>query len=261
MIFFGRHKKQSVNIHPVCNGQDAKDDLDLSSIGEQPKTVYGNGARNINACPHCGFVFDTPPTRGRNCPECKQHFLVRAGKHFFNSDLLTDQQAHDADCFELFEIRDITIDEATKIKNQLAKKWGKSDIDPSDLLWALYNYLPGKYVSDPDKMLDMQADRDYVWAYYLHLQGKDASEHLRRYNDGLIQLMGFRHKQLGESLSHLYIHCRNCCATCNSRDGKRISVTDVTKHQPLPFKDCTNKFNNKSKYAFCRATYIDFKLE
>lgn len=80
-----------------------KDDECLSSIEDRTKeltTVYGDYKnRNTNTCPHCGHVFEEPPTRGKKCPECGNQFYVRSNNRLFASDLLKPQDAVAADCF------------------------------------------------------------------------------------------------------------------------------------------------------------------
>ena len=67
-----------------------KDNERLSPIEDRTKeltTVYGDYKnRNTTACPHCGHIFDEPPTRSRKCPECGNQFYVRTGNKLFASD-------------------------------------------------------------------------------------------------------------------------------------------------------------------------------
>ena len=89
------------NAFKIDNIKD--DELDFDSIEDSPReiaTVYGDYKnRNTNTCPHCGHIFDEPPTRGRKCPECGNQFYVRSNNRLFASDLLKPQDAIAADCF------------------------------------------------------------------------------------------------------------------------------------------------------------------
>ena len=243
------------------NYLNKSDELDLDSIKdkpEQPSTVYGNSKkRNTKKCPHCDYVFDTPPIRGKKCPKCGNQFYVRAGNRLFASDLLSFEQMTASDCFRDMTNSGVNVEYAKKLKDHLVKKWGKEP-SLSDLMWSIARNFPETFLLDPLKLVDTAADLYFQLARYEDACGRNPRQALEAYIRQNIAQCEAHMKAEKINSDYLYVMSEYCCDACKTRHGKKVKIDDALKKMPIPFKDCQNKLDPKSKYHFCRSYYIWF---
>lgn len=241
------------------DGNNAKDDeLDFDSIEDSPReiaTVYGDYKnRNTNTCPHCGHIFDEPPTRGRKCPECGNQFYVRSNNRLFASDLLNPQDVAAADCFSQMYNFGVTIDFAKKIFEDRLKSFG-IDPAPRDIIWDIMRKFPDTLSREPLKMAEMASMMNKLVAGYEDDCGRDPRSLLKTSIENNIAYCQIMLAQNEVDQDYLYVSSYCCCDTCRSRHGKKVKIKDAKEKMPIPFKDCQNKRHPKDKYSFCIANY------
>lgn len=249
------------SIQDLHNYINKSDELDFDSIKdkpEEPKTVYGDSKkRNTKQCPHCGYVFGEPPTRGKKCPKCGKSFYVRVGNRLFASDLLSPEQTTASDCFRDMMNFGVTVEYASKLRASLIKKWRK---EPSlrDLMWGIARNFPETLLRDPLKLVDTATYLYFQIARYEEACGRDPRNALEAYIQQNISQCKAHMKAQGIDSEYIYVMSDYCCDVCRQRHGKRVKIKDAEEKMPIPFKDCQNKLTPKSKYTFCHSYYIWF---
>lgn len=236
-----------------------KDELDLDSIGDKPKeltTVYGDcKKRNTKSCPHCGYVFDKPPTRGKKCPSCGNQFYVRVGNRLFASDLLNPQDAAAADCFKHMHNFGVSIEFAKYILNKRTKTF-KFESSSRDVIWSIMRAFPNTLTNDPLKMVEVTAHMNHLVAMYENNCGRDPRSLLETKIENNITYCKLMIILNNPGQDYLYVSSNSCCEVCRSRYGKKIKIKDAEEKMPIPFKDCQNKLHPKDKHNFCMADYL-----
>lgn len=239
--------------------KDDRHDLSLIEDGtKELTTVYGDYQnRNTNACPHCGHIFDEPPTRGRKCPECGNQFYVRSNNRLFASDLLKPQDAIAADCFShMLNMPDfdITVDFARNILESRRKSF---PVEPAsrDVIWDIMRRFPDTLSNDPLRMVKAVERLEHLVAIYENDCGRDPRSLLESSVENNIAYCKLMIMLNNPGQDYLYVSSNSCCEICRSRYGKKIKIKDAEEKMPIPFKDCQNKLHPKDKYNFCLAKY------
>lgn len=247
--------------HERKKEKEDEDELDLNSIGDKPKdltTVYGDcRKRNTKQCPHCGYVFDEPPTRGKKCPKCGNQFYVRVGNRLFASDLLKPQDAIAADCFSnMLNMPDfnITVEFAKKILESRRRSY---PVEPAsrDVIWDIMRKFPDTLSSNPLEMIKATERLNHLVAMYENDCGRDPRSLLETKIENNITYCEVVIMQNNLDQDYLYVSSNCCCDVCRSRHGKKVKIKDAKEKMPIPFKDCQNKLHPKDKHNFCMAEY------
>ena len=238
---------EPINAFKIDNNNVKDDELDFDSIEDRPReiaTVYADYKnRNTKSCPHCGHIFDEPPTRGRKCPECGNQFYVRSNNRLFASDLLKPQDAIAADCFShMLNMPDfdITVDFARNILESRRKSF---PVEPAsrDVIWDIMRRFPDTLSNDPLRMVKAVERLEHLVAIYENDCGRDPRSLLESSVENNIAYCKLMIMLNNPGQDYLY--------------GKKIKIKDAEEKMPIPFKDCQNKLHPKDKYNFCLAKY------
>lgn len=252
---------EPINAFKIDDNKVKDDELNFDSIEDRPReiaTVYGDYKnRNTKSCPHCGHIFDEPPTRGKKCPECGNQFYVRSNNRLFASDLLKPQDAVAADCFShMLNMPDfnITVDFARNILESRRKSF---PVEPAsrDVIWDIMRRFPDTLSNDPLRMIKAVERLEHLVAIYENDCGRDPRSLLESSVENNIAYCKLMIMLNNPEQDYLYVSSNSCCEICRSRYGKKIKIKDAEEKMPVPFKDCQNKLHPKDKYNFCLAKY------
>lgn len=218
-------------------------------------------APNSNACPSCGAVFAKPPKRKITCPECKTACYVRSKQSLFNSDLLTEEQMLASDFYSELMEYGATVDDYKKMEDVLAQKWGFKP-NPYDVVWGVSNHFlntRGLEVTNQEQAIQDMLHRAKMIAFsqakYQAKRGKDPSGYLASVANYEKQIQTHYWKPVGVDVKEFQIETYNCCDACNKYKGKKYTAEYLKKHDVLPIKECTYKFDKSLKYGWCTCTY------
>lgn len=193
------------------------------------------------ACPSCGVILDTFPSRTRKCPSCKQKLVVRTRRSDRAKLLLTESQGR---VFDTERSRDAKRNKAIRhsllhlgcskrdfelIENELARRFGVAL--PGDT----YCVLANSAIKEP--MLNKEWHRvgmiQWGMARWLYEEGREHIQMQREaYKADLLH-------HLSQGRTHVRV-VSGSCNECRKNDGRVFSVSDALNSAIIPNERCKN---------------------
>lgn len=217
-----------------------------------------------NTCPNCGFIFDQPIKRKKNCSECKKPIFVRTTQTLYPSSALTEEQVNHAEFYETMRSSlGLMKSDYKSHKEALKKKWDKEKINTYDVLWSMFNdhnlYTRSidKSLSKNYQLIDFFRTKrwiDVAAAQYQANRGHDPSTYLKASHNNDIQAA-----KLDEYTKGLTIRCYDCCDACQKFDNKTFSIEFLEQRPVLPIPACTRPFKDGSDFTFCTCSYQNYQ--
>ena len=191
------------------------------------------------ACPSCGTILETPPTRSRKCPACKERIVVRTrrsdrvklilteaeGKKF---DEQRDREAARNDAIRRSESVGATVEDFSRTEKELTEKWGFAP--PRDVFWA----VAVKAALAAMEKRDWHQLSMVYWtqALLLHEEGKPHMQLAREASKASLQ----RYAEDGYTRSVQVI--AGCCQLCDRDEGRRFTIPEALEELPIPHDGC-----------------------
>ena len=138
----------------------------------------------------------------------------------------------------------------TSVEKNLSKKWiekYKKAPSKSDVLWGVAGHLNLDAIKRQD--FNTSGRVHFAQALYIHQIGKDCHYLLRACNRD--ELLGLRLN----GVQKVTILSSKGCGSCRKISGKKLSIKEALKHEPLPCPGCSFKLNEAAPTGWCRCTY------
>ncbi|RJO59584.1 hypothetical protein C4546_01780 [Candidatus Parcubacteria bacterium] len=204
-------------------------------------------------CPYCSSALEKPPARKTKCPHCGKYIFVRTHPKNRERVVVTEEQAAAIDNEWLVQqtASDPSLggeEEFYQEKEILQKRFGKVP-SVSDIKWGLLNKRAGEAMKKSD--FSALSGIYFQMALQKHEEGKDC--HMEQAQAQKMQLMALKQNDV---VGRVEIFSKDGCEECQKLNGKKFSVEEALKYNPLPVIHCTHKLNKNAPSSWCRCTYL-----
>ena len=198
-------------------------------------------------CPYCGSIFETPPTRKRKCPYCRNTIYIRDG------EIVTEERAGEIDReyaaryeFDKWvgRVRSNGIDEALLDRRMTARS-----MTYRDAVWSLLNERLISIMNTNNwsamKMLylTMAEIRAEANKEFQSLQRQAAECELRDYKQSRV-VTKVKILTAGDS----------ACNACRQQEGMVYTIGEAMQKKPIPHLACTTAYGDQA--GWCRCSYL-----
>lgn len=208
-------------------------------------------------CPYCEYIFETTPSRSRNCPSCKLRVIRRSLDK--QTVLLTESEAEKLDDF-LEKQRNlkailIALRNFYPLPNQIFKeheqkltKISGNLANPDDIFWSICNFR----LQEESKINDFDALASIYWEMgkFLHSKGKDCSLFQKEYFVNKARALrkeatkAKREYDIASDGLELFPSVE--CTGASTIIKKKYDFSEFIKDSPIPSAQCNRGWCNCS---------------